>query len=35
MTSSCGLCQVAHRKVVVGFPAHGGQAKQASVIAKG
>ena len=33
--SSCGLCQVAHRKVVVGFPAHGGQAKQASVIAKG
>jgi hypothetical protein len=33
--STCALCQVAHRKVVVGFPAHGGQAKQASVIARG
>lgn len=31
--SSCGLCQVAHRKVVVGFPAHGAQAKRASIIA--
>ena len=32
---TCGLCQVATRKVVVGFPAHGGQAKKASIIARG
>lgn len=33
--SSCGLCQVAKRRVVVGFPAHGTQAKKANVIARG
>lgn len=32
--SSCGLCQVSDRRVVVGFPAHGGQAKKATIIAR-
>jgi hypothetical protein len=32
---TCGLCQIADRKVIVGFPAHGISAKKADVIAKG
>ncbi len=32
---SCGLCQVAGRGVVVGFPAHGAGARKASVLSEG
>jgi len=31
---SCGLCQVAARGVIVGFPAHGAAAKRASEVAR-
>lgn len=31
--ASCGLCQIASRKVIVGFPVHGVQKKKAGVIA--
>lgn len=31
--ASCKLCSVADRKVIVGFPAHGTQAKRANIIA--
>lgn len=33
--ASCGLCAVAKRKVVVGFPAHGASKKKAGAIARG
>lgn len=33
--ASCGLCAVRDRKVIVGFPAHGGQKAKASAVAKG
>jgi len=32
---SCGLCQVRDRKVIVGFPAHGGAKRKASNVAEG
>jgi hypothetical protein len=32
---SCRLCQRADRPVIVGFPAHGGAAKRATVVARG
>jgi len=32
--ASCGLCQKASRKVIVGFPAHGTKAREASAIAQ-
>lgn len=32
---SCKLCSVADRRVIVGFPAHGAQAKKAHIIARG
>lgn len=31
--SSCGLCAIADRKVIVGFPAHGARKKAANAIA--
>ena len=31
--ATCGLCQRANRKVIVGFPAHGSRNKVASAIA--
>lgn len=33
--SSCKLCSVADRQVVVAFPAHGSQSKKADLIARG
>lgn len=33
--ASCKLCSVANRAAIVAFPAHGGQTKQADIIARG
>jgi hypothetical protein len=32
---SCGLCAIATRETIVGFPAHGVKAKRADQIARG
>ena len=32
---TCGLCAMPNRRAIIGFPAHGGRARAASIIAQG